>query len=246
MYLLGKNKLTFYPFFFLQPFVFNLFTHTVNLAAKAGQYHVEIVTGGGSYTTGDTIVVEPANSFGSNEVTLTFTDGNGDGIINDGELAASAPPDGYYVGSVESWTMGPMPAPMICAPERCSWDETGAKITGDDGVSPTDAGNCKSWGYKGLENCQDQSQGNPWSLTSTPPGLCPTNVDPAKYCSQNPGNSANAMCEASKCSYGVFTPGAKCRNKKKCQDDFDTNTCPTGSDGGTLGSTECSGSSCTM
>ena len=215
LYLLRKTThffflvLFYYLLCFLHPFGFQSL-HAVKLSAKSDQYYVEIVTGGTGYVTGNNIIMT--------DVTLTFTDGNGDGIINDGELAASSPDDGYYVGSVESWTTGQMPAPMICAPERCSWDETGAKITGDDGVSPTDAGNCKSWGYKGLENCQDQSQGNPWSLTSTPPGLCPTNVDPAKYCSQNPGNSANAMCEASKCSYGVFTPGAECRNKQTCQE----------------------------
>ena len=244
-----NNSLLFFLFFFticsvfFIPFGFQSL-HAVKLSAKSDQFYVEIVTGGTGYVTGNIIVVKPATH---SDVTLTFTDGNGDGIINDGELAASSPDDGYYVGSVESWTTGQMPAPMICAPERCSWDETGAKITGsDDGVSPIDPGDCQSWGYKGLENCRDQSQGNPWSSTDSTPGLCGASEDPVKYCSQNPGGMGNRMCDASKCSYGVFTPGAKCRNEKKCQDDFDTNTCPAGSDGGTLGGTQCSGSSCTM
>ena len=246
----GGKKLTFFssfPFllflFLFFPSLFQSSLRTVKLSARSNEYHVEIIDGGTGYVTGNTIVVKPAH----NDVTLTFTDGNGDGIINDGELTASAPPDGYYVGSVESWTTGQMPAPMICAPERCSWDETGAKITGsDDGVSPIDPGDCQSWGYKGLENCRDQSQGNPWSSTDSTPGLCGASEDPVKYCSQNPGGMGNRMCDASKCSYGVFTPGAECRNKRTCQDHFDTNNCPAGSDAGTLGSTECAGSSCTM
>ena len=210
-----------------------------------------MVDRGTGYVTGNVITVDVDDSL----VTLTFTDSIANGIIDDGELVAPAIPNGYYVGSVESWTTGQMPAPMICAPERCSWDETGARITTND-VPAGDPNDCKAWGYKGLGNCQDQSEGNPWSSTSTPPGLCGS--QPAKYCSQSMRNARNNqnfdpakyMCEASKCSDGVFTPGAKCREKMNCRDDFDHTTCPAGSsdckDDSCYIDTECQRDSCTM
>ena len=231
--------------FFSPSFFFFLFLlmHTVKISAHSSLYHVEIVAGGTGYVNGNTIVVSgsglPTNFGSLAAVTLTFTDGNADGIIQAGELVASAVPANYFQGPV-SWTTGQMPAPMICAPERCSWDEVGKQITG--AVSATQMPSC-GYGTKGLDNCGYQSQGNPWSPTSTPPGLCPASQAPAKYCTQKA--SSERMCSAGKCAYGVFTPGASCFVVQNCAADF-TGTCPAGSSVPTSPSKECYGPSCTM
>ena len=61
-----------------------------------------MVDRGTGYVTGNVITVDVDDSL----VTLTFTDSIANGIIDDGELVAPAIPNGYYVGSVESWTTG--------------------------------------------------------------------------------------------------------------------------------------------
>ena len=66
----------------------------------------------------------------ANDVTLTFTDSNSDGIITTDELAVTGTVghNTKYYGPL-SWTEGQMPLVYVCAPERCSFAETGAKIT---------------------------------------------------------------------------------------------------------------------
>ena len=91
------------------------------------------MSGGTTYATGDTIVItgdELDQATPANDVTLTFTDGNSDGIITTDELAVTGTvaDNTKYYGPL-SWTVGQMPLVYVCAPERCSFAETGAKIT---------------------------------------------------------------------------------------------------------------------
>ena len=91
------------------------------------------MSGGTNYVTGDTIVItgnEFEQATPANDVTLTFTDSNADGIITAEELAVTGTvaDNNKYYGPL-SWTGGQMPLVYVCAPERCSFVETGAKIT---------------------------------------------------------------------------------------------------------------------
>ena len=85
----------------------------------------------------------------ANDVTLTFTDSNGDGIITTDELAVTGTvaDNTKYYGPL-SWTGGQMPLVYVCAPERCSFAETGAKITSVSKVFV-----CSFFEKKDLTNC---------------------------------------------------------------------------------------------